>query len=64
MLHLDKLIEASSVFRASPSGRFVLDVVRPVLQTADAVGAPLQECVLHIVQNPPEHIAAAPEQFT
>jgi hypothetical protein len=33
------------------------------LQTAVAAGAPLQEYVLHILQTPPEDIAAAPEQF-
>lgn len=64
MLRLEKLIEASSMFRATLGGRFVLDILRTVMQTAVAARAPLQEYLLSILQTDPAEIAAAPERFT
>jgi hypothetical protein len=64
MLRMEKLIEASSMFRTSLVGRFVLDILRTVLQTSVAAHAPLQEYILFVLQTPPGEIEAAPEDFT
>lgn len=64
MLRLEKLIEGGSMFRATLGGRFVLDILRTVLQTAVAARVPLQEYVLYVLQSSPEAIVAAPETFT
>lgn len=64
MLRLEKLIEASSLFRTSLEGRFALDVMRTVLQTAVAAHAPLQEYILSVLRASPEQIAATPTRFT
>jgi hypothetical protein len=64
MLRLEQLIEDGSMFRATLIGRFVLDILRTMLQTAVAAGVPLQEYVLDILQTPPDEIAAAPQRFT
>lgn len=41
MLRTEKLIEKSSMFRRTLEGRFALDVVRTVMQTAVAAGVPV-----------------------
>jgi hypothetical protein len=64
MLRLEKLIEASSLFRTSLEGRFALDIMRSVLQTAVAARAPLQEYILSVLRTPPAIVAAAPGLFT
>jgi hypothetical protein len=64
MLRLEKLIEASSLFRTSLDGRFALDIMRFVLQTAVAARAPLQEYILNELRAPPAIVAAAPGLFT
>ena len=64
MLRLEKLIEASSLFRTSLEGRFALDIMRTVLQTAVAAHAPLQEYVLSVLRASPAEVAAAPGAFT
>jgi hypothetical protein len=64
MLRMEKLIESSSMFRASLCGRFVLDILRTALQIAVAARAPLQEYVLSVLCTDPEEIAAAAERFT
>jgi hypothetical protein len=63
MLRMEKLIEASSMFRVSLEGRFALDILRSVMQTAIAAGAPLQEYILHVLQTRPEEVAQFPERF-
>ena len=63
MLRLEKLIEASSLFRTSLEGRFALDIMRTVLQTAVAAHAPLQEYVLSVLGASPADVAAAPGLF-
>jgi len=63
MLRLEKLIEASSLFRTSLEGRFALDIMRTVLQTAVAARAPLQEYVLSVLRASPTEVAAAPGLF-
>ena len=64
MLRLEKLIEASSLFRTSLEGRFALDVMRSVLQTAVAARAPLQDYILSVLKTSPDEVAAEPERFT
>ena len=64
MLRLEKLIEASSLFRTSLEGRFALDIMRSVLQTAVAARAPLQEYLLSVLRASPADVAAAPGLFT
>jgi predicted DNA binding CopG/RHH family protein len=64
MLRLEKLIENSSLFRTSLEGRFALDIMRSVLQTAVAAGAPLQTYLLTVLRASPAEVAANPERFT
>lgn len=64
MLRLEKLIEASSLFRTTLEGRFALDIMRSVLQTAVAAHAPLQDYVLAVLRASPDEIAAEPARFT
>jgi hypothetical protein len=64
MLRLEKLIEASSLFRTSLEGRFALDIMRTVLQTAVAARAPLQEYLLDVLRASPADVAATPARFT
>jgi hypothetical protein len=64
MLRLEKLIEASSLFRTTLEGRFALDIMRTVLQTAVAARAPLQDYLLSVLRTAPQDVAAAPADFT
>jgi hypothetical protein len=64
MLRMEKLIENSSLFRTSLEGRFALDIMRSVLQTAVAAGAPLQTYLLAVLRASPADVAANPERFT
>jgi hypothetical protein len=50
--------------RTSLEGRFALDIMRTVLQTAVAAHAPLQEYVLSVLRASPAAVAAAPGVFT
>jgi hypothetical protein len=64
MLRLEKLIEASSLFRTTLEGRFALDIMRSVLQTAVAARAPLQDYLLDVLHASPKDVAAEPARFT
>jgi len=64
MLRTEKLIEGSSMFRRSLEGRFVLDIVRTVLQTAVAAGVPVHEYVTSLLQANEDDVAKHPERFT
>jgi hypothetical protein len=64
MLRTEKLIEGSSMFRKSLEGRFALDVVRTVLQTAVAAGVPVHEYVVSVLRANPEDVARRPADFT
>ncbi len=64
MLRTEKLIENSSMFRRSLEGRFVLDIIRTVLQTAVAARVPVHEYLVSVLRENPEHIASHPERFT
>jgi hypothetical protein len=64
MLRMEKLIEGSSMFRRSLEGRFVLDVVRTVSQTAVAAGVPVHEYLVSLLRSNPDEVTAHPERFT
>jgi len=64
MLRTEKLIEGSSMFRRSLEGRFALDVVRTVMQTAVAAGVPVHEYLESVLRADAEEIATHPERFT
>jgi len=64
MLRMEKLIEGSSMFRRSLEGRFVLDVVRSVLQTAVAAGVPVHEYLVSVLRTSHDEIAKHPDRFT
>jgi transposase len=64
MLRTEKLIEGSSMFRKSLEGRFVLDVVRTVLQTAVAAGVPAHEYIVSVLRAAPDEVAQRPTDFT
>jgi hypothetical protein len=64
MLRTEKLIEGSSMFRKSLEGRFVLDVVRTILQTAVAAGAPAHEYLVSVLRTDEDEISKHPERFT
>jgi hypothetical protein len=64
MLRMEKLIEGSSMFRLSLEGRFVLDVVRTVLQTAVAAGVPVHEYIESVLRADPDEVAKHPERYT
>jgi hypothetical protein len=64
MLRPEKLIENNSLFRQRLEGRFALDVVRSVLQTAVAARADLDRYLNWVLRMPPEIVASSPEEFT
>ena len=64
MLRLEKLIENSALFRQTLEGRFALDIVRTVLQTAIAAGVELNIYLQWLLRMPSEAIEAEPEAFT
>lgn len=64
MLRTEKLIEGSSLFRRSLEGRFVLDVVRTILQTAVAAGVPVHEYLVSVLRTSEMEIVEHPERFT
>jgi hypothetical protein len=64
MLRTEKLIEGSSLFRRSLEGRFALDIVRTILQTAVAAGVPVHAYVESVLRADPEDVAKNPERFT
>lgn len=64
MLRTEKLIESASMFRTTIEGRFVLDVLRTILQTAVAAGAPVHEYLVSILRQDPDKVAENPSLFT
>jgi hypothetical protein len=51
------------LFRTTLEGRFALDIMRTVLQTAVAAHAPLQNYVLAVLRASPDEVAVAPARF-
>jgi len=64
MLRTEKLIEGSALFRKTLEGRFVLDVVRTILQTAVAAKAPVHEYLVSVLRRCEDEVAEHPERFT
>jgi hypothetical protein len=64
MLRTEKLIEGAAMFRKGLEGRFVLDVVRTILQTAVASGVHVHEYLVWVLRADEDEIAAHPERFT
>ena len=52
------------MFRRSLEGRFVLDVVRTVLQTAVAAGVPVHEYLVSVLRASDDEIRMHPNRFT
>ena len=64
MLRMERLIENNSMFRKSLEGRFALDIVRTVLQTAVAAGVPMHEYLVSVLRSNEDDVTAHPERFT
>jgi len=64
MLRMEKLIEKNSMFRQTLEGRFALDVLRSVYQTATISGVPLNDYIIDILKTDPQKIADNPEDYT
>jgi len=64
MLRTEKLIENSSMFRLSLEGRFVLDIIRTILQTAVAARVPVHEYLTSVLRSNADEIDQQPERFT
>jgi hypothetical protein len=64
MLRLEKLIQANALFRKSLEGRFALDIIRTILQTAVAAKAPLAEYLVFVMKTSQKKIKANPEAYT
>jgi hypothetical protein len=64
MLRTEKLIEGSSMFRKTLEGRFALDVVRTLLQSAVAAGVPAHEYLVSVLRTSEDEITRYPERFT
>lgn len=64
MLRTEKLIESSSMFRLSLEGRFVLDIIRTILQTAVAAGVPAHDYLVDVLRADADEIEQHPERFT
>ena len=64
MLRTEKLIERSSMFRLTLEGRFVLDIVRTILQTAVAARVPTHEYLTSVLRSDAVEIEEHPERFT
>jgi hypothetical protein len=64
MLRMEKLIQNNALFRQTLHGRFALDIMRTVLQTAIAARVDPQAYLLWVLRMPPDVVANEPEQFT
>jgi hypothetical protein len=64
MLRLEKLIQANALFRKSLEGRFALDIIRTILQTAVAAKVPLAEYLVFVMKASQDKINANPEAYT
>ena len=64
MLRTEKLIESSSMFRLSLEGRFVLDIIRTILQTAVAARVPVHDYLVDVLRADADEIEQHSERFT
>lgn len=63
-LRPEKMIEASSMFRATLEGRFALDILRTICQTASSVEGSLAEYLEFVLLSSEEAVEKSPETFT
>lgn len=64
MLRTEKLIEKSALFRRSLEGRFVLDIIRTITQTAVAADVPVRDYIEFVLRADPAEVSKNPELFT
>jgi hypothetical protein len=64
MLRTEKLIEKSSLFRRSLEGRFVLDIIRTITQTAVAADVPVRDYIEFVLRADSNEVSKHPELFT
>ena len=64
MLRLEKLIQGSALFRNSLEGRFALDIIRTVLQTAISAQVPLHKYLVFVMRAGPDKVSSNPENYT
>lgn len=64
MLRIERLIENGALFRQTLEGRFALDIMRSVIQTAIAAGANPKEYITWVMRMPIDVVASAPHEFT
>jgi len=64
MLRLERLIESAALFRQTLDGRFALDIMRTILQTAIACGVDLEAYLTWVMRMPDGVVSAAPQEFT
>jgi hypothetical protein len=64
LLRMEKLIANNSLFRQTLEGRFALDIMRTVLQTAIAAKINLHAYIIWVLRIPAEVVADDPAAFT
>jgi hypothetical protein len=64
MLRQEKLMLKNALFRQTLEGRFCMDILRTVLQSALAAKQPLEEYLIHVLTAHPADVENAPESFT
>jgi hypothetical protein len=64
MLRPEKLIQNNALFRQTLEGRFALDIVRTVLQTALAARVDLNTYLNWVLRMPGDVIDESPAEFT
>jgi len=62
-LRYEKVMLASSKFRANRTGRVAYDILRTIISTCNAVEINFQEYLIFIMQNK-DNIVEEPEKFT
>lgn len=64
LLRMEKLIANNSLFRQTLEGRFALDIMRSVLQTAIAAKVDLHAYMIWLMRMPEQAVASDPAAFT
>ena len=64
LLRQEKLMQKNALFRKTLEGRFTIDILRTVMQTALAAGLPLEQYLGFVLKADPKVVARAPELFT
>ena len=64
MLRMENLIQSNAYFRRSLEGRFALDVIRTILQTATAAHVAPIDYLIHVMKTPSADLEKNPSAFT